>query len=223
MKIYESLKYIILDNKYFFVSFLVFFFIGGLAVILLPREEILVWLNGKNTPFWDIFFSWATNFGDGIFYFILIIFLALFRLRFALIGLLSYSSSGLAAQIIKYIVNSPRPRTYLGDFFPLHYVDGVTIYAFNSFPSGHSASAFSFCLLLSIITPYKPIGIFYFIIALVIGLSRVYLVQHFFVDIWFGSFLGVIFSLTIVIWFDYLKVTGKWKRLDNNMIKILKK
>lgn len=223
MELYNSLKTIIIENKYFFIPYFIFFLLGGFEVMLYPREEILLWLNKNNTPFLDNFFYWATNFGDGLFYVIIILILCLIRFRYAFAGLLSFLTSGAAAQIIKYFADTPRPKTYLGELYNLHYVAGVDIYALYSFPSGHSASAFSLFLLLSFITPYKSLGLIYFLCALIIGISRVYLSQHFFVDVWFGSFLGVIFTSFSILWVDYWMQEHKWKWLDFSVIRIGKK
>jgi membrane-associated phospholipid phosphatase len=212
MKIFNSFKIIIIENKYFFIPYFIFFILGGIEILLFPRENLLLWLNRNNSPSLDVFFYWVTNLGDGLFYIIIILILCLICFKYAFAGLLSFSSSGIAAQIIKNIIITPRPKTYLGEFYNLHYVEGVDVYALYSFPSGHSASAFSLFLLLSIITKYKPLGLIYFIIALLIGISRIYLLQHFFIDVWFGSFLGVIFTILMFIYTNYLaeKKSQKW-------------
>ncbi|MDH5599438.1 MAG: phosphatase PAP2 family protein, partial [Cyclobacteriaceae bacterium] len=45
----------------------------------------------------------------------------------------------------------------------------------------------------------KYISALSFILALTVGFSRVYLLQHFFVDIYFGAILGVIATVMAVI------------------------
>jgi membrane-associated phospholipid phosphatase len=61
----------------------------------------------------------------------------------------------------------------------------------DSFPSGHTTSAFALATTIAIISKDKKIGLFCFILAALTGYSRIYLGQHFLEDVGFGSLLGV--------------------------------
>jgi len=70
----------------------------------------------------------------------------------------------------------------------------------RSFPSGHTAAAFClFTFLAFILTPrYKWLGIVFFILAMLVGYSRLYLAAHFFHDVYFGSLFAVLFTILVV-------------------------
>ncbi|MBI5326109.1 MAG: phosphatase PAP2 family protein [Ignavibacteriae bacterium] len=220
MNITEKIKKLIAGNSYFFSFYSAFLIFGLYPLILMKKGDFLLWVNSMNNPTLDFFFKYITFFGDGISYIVIAILLLLFlNGRYFLIAISGYAVSGIAAQIIKRIAGTPRPKLYFGNSEFLHYVPGVDILIYNSFPSGHSASAFSLFLLLSIITHNKKIGIFYFFIALLVALSRIYLLQHFFIDVYFGSIVGVVF--TIICYFLILKIDSsdekKW--LNKSLIK----
>jgi len=78
----------------------------------------------------------------------------------------------------------------------------------HSFPSGHTITAFAFFLALAFFTKRPAIHFLYFLLAVLVGYSRVYLSQHFAIDVLAGSFVGV--SVTILCKFYFDKNTMKW-------------
>ncbi len=88
-------------------------------------------------------------------------------------------------------MGEPRPaKVFEGEV--LHFVEGVHLNYVNSFPSGHTATAFALFLFLASLTKNKGLQLFYAIIACLVGYSRTYLSQHFVVDITFGAILGIL-------------------------------
>jgi membrane-associated phospholipid phosphatase len=77
------------------------------------------------------------------------------------------------------------------------------MHSFFSFPSGHSAGAFSLFFMISLILSGKRkfLGVFLFLLAMLTGYSRIYLGQHFPVDVYAGSIIGVGFT-----WLTYWAV-----------------
>jgi membrane-associated phospholipid phosphatase len=67
---------------------------------------------------------------------------------------------------------------------------------------------------LALFTKNKWIEFLLFSIALIVGYSRVYLSQHFFIDIYAGSIIGV--STTLVIYFLFRNLKAQW--LDKSLI-----
>lgn len=112
----------------------------------------------------------------------------------SLSGLFLFSTaavSGLASDLAKVILCRSRPKLFLQqgiygfDLFGWHFD-----HAWQSFPSGHSATALSAALTLSLLFPrFRPV----FIIAgSTIAASRVVLCQHYLSDIVAGSALGAV-------------------------------
>jgi membrane-associated phospholipid phosphatase len=60
----------------------------------------------------------------------------------------------------------------------------------RSFPSGHATSAFALFLCLAFLSANRYIKLISFMSACFIAFSRVYLSQHFLIDIYFGSIIG---------------------------------
>ena len=62
-----------------------------------------------------------------------------------------------------------------------------------SFPSGHTAS--SFAAATAIFLQNRRLGTAAFILAAVIGFSRIYLYVHYPTDVWFGAVFGVLAAM----------------------------
>ncbi len=114
--------------------------------------------------------------------------------RISSTGLLLFSTvavSGLTADVIKVVLCRARPKLLLEqgiygfDLFGWHLK-----HAWQSFPSGHSATALSAALSLSLLYPrLRPAFI---AAAVVIAASRVVLCQHYLSDVVAGSALGAV-------------------------------
>jgi membrane-associated phospholipid phosphatase len=199
------------ENLFFFIPYLAFLVLGIFEITMLKKGDTLLWINKLHKPYLDTFFYYTTMVGDGVLYAVVIVPLVLYRVRYGFIGVIAFASTGIVTQIVKRILAMPRPKAYFPPSTVLHYVPGLSIYMTNSMPSGHSATSFSMFLLLSILTPFKPLGSLYFVCALLVALSRIYLVEHFFVDTYVGSLIGVICTiLTFLLVTKYLKPASKW-------------
>ena len=87
-------------------------------------------------------------------------------------------------QTIKYLSSRERPENQV-----------VTASFSSSFPSGHSASAFSFATLLSAF--YPALISISFTTASLVAFSRIYLGEHFLSDALAGSLIGITVGLLI--------------------------
>lgn len=68
----------------------------------------------------------------------------------------------------------------------------------NSFPSGHSLGAFALFSLLAFFLPKRSGYVTaMFFLAISVGVSRVYLVQHFWQDVYAGSLVGVVLAMAV--------------------------
>ncbi|MGN6618082.1 MAG: phosphatase PAP2 family protein, partial [Ilyomonas sp.] len=85
-----------------------------------------------------------------------------------------------------------RPYKAIADRALIHTVSFVEPYTTSSFPSGHTGTAFSFYLLFCLIFHKKWWIWAGFTGALLVGYSRVYLAQHFPLDVAGGIIVAIV-------------------------------
>ena len=185
------------------------------------KGQDVLFVNSLHSPFLDYLFYYGTLLGDGLLYLLFGIALSWRNFRLSLIAILSFSITGLLVQFLKKVIFSDvaRPSVFLAGE-PLHFVEGVKILGRYSFPSGHSAIAFSLFCLVSLMVKEKKWGVAFIAMALIGGISRIYLVQHFFVDVYFGAILGVV--VTSLIWLWFMKTNALQQLNDKSIFAYLR-
>ncbi|MDT8859310.1 phosphatase PAP2 family protein [Alkalihalobacillus sp. MEB130] len=109
----------------------------------------------------------------------------------AIDALISLSLSFIAVQIIKKIFGRKRPYLNLPNVITV-----ANPLKDFSFPSGHTAAAFSIAIVFSL---HSPILAFTVIpLAMIVALSRMYVGLHYPTDCLIGAFLGAISSILAV-------------------------
>lgn len=201
---------------YFLVAFYVI--VAFLLWIIHPKGYLVLWFNDRYNPISNFAFKYLTHFGDGLFSIAVVIVFLFIRYYWAWLIFLSYGISSLLAQFLKKVVfpNFDRPKTYFGSSFHLKFVDGIEIFSYNSFPSGHTTSAFALACILVLIFPKRWVTILLGSLAILAGVSRIYLAQHFVEDTLVGSIIGTLTASLIYSWQDS---TSKWKNLDKSILK----
>jgi membrane-associated phospholipid phosphatase len=129
-------------------------------------------------------------------------------------------SSGLV-QFLKRLVftDNPRPVSLFRDLgLELHRVEGVKYLYHFSFPSGHSTTVFAMFIGLALMTKNKLLKLLLLISAYIIAYSRVYLSQHFLIDILTGSLIGTVSAFFIF----YLTQNIKKAWIDKSILTINK-
>lgn len=183
------------SQRFFFYPLLAYLILLGVVLLAYPKGTLELWVN-KNMHF-DTFFFWITYLGDGLLYVFFSLALGVKNKRWAVFALICYAVTGLFTQFLKVMIFSdmPRPSAFFGENVPLRYVEGVEIHSSNSFPSGHATSAFSLAMLISLYSRQGWVGFLCICLAILAGFSRVYLMQHFFIDTYFGALIGVLGTL----------------------------
>lgn len=177
----------------------------GLALLLLPTGELHLLLCDRHTPARDIFYRYYTQVAE---WFPYVVCIAL--LLFGKIGNGAFASScliisALTTQLLKRIINAPRPITWFAENMPdisLPLVEGVEVHHWNSFPSGHTTSFFALLFVIAILssqythkTTAYLIQTLCFTLAALGGYSRIYLNQHFALDVLGGIVVGIGISI----------------------------
>ena len=172
-------------------------------------EQALVWIaqNVRGGPL-DPFMKVYTQLGDaGLLFIVLGLVLLLFRptrkagfsaLCAMLIGLVVVNFT------IKPLIARERPWLVIEGFVNL-----VEEKDPNSFPSGHTNTAFAFALALCMAAPKRWMKITAVCMAVVMGLSRLYVGVHFPSDVLVGALIGSLCGL-LGAWI----VKTLWERLE---------
>ncbi|QEC78139.1 phosphatase PAP2 family protein [Mucilaginibacter ginsenosidivorax] len=198
----------------FFLLYLIVLCACLVIKLLYTREQIFFAVNGWNSPWADYIEPYMTDLGDGLTAVTLSLVFLLFSYRKFLLLASSYLLTGFVAQVIKYFADAPRPSLYFKDqWAPVHTVKGVEILTYNSFPSGHTTSAFSAAVVLAYLATKKGWGIPALLMAILIGYSRMYLTEHFFEDVIGGSAIGVIVTVLWLTWLENKQFihSEKWR------------
>ncbi len=214
------MKEILQQTRIFLSLFALYIILAGFFFLANTKGNIEIWLNSFHTTYLDHFFYWTTYLGDGIFAILfLITFAVLINLRKGIIITLILLAVSAVTQVLKHIVFpvSPRPSVYLKEVLHLHYVPGLEMHTSNSFPSGHTTQAFCIFFLLSFYVADKKWQYVFFSLALLAGISRVYLLQHFLIDTYAGAIIGTLGSLWLLSIFEKNKLLST-KALDKPLI-----
>jgi membrane-associated phospholipid phosphatase len=203
-------KAILKSNFSFLLPYLVFIVLGALLLILNTKVEIQLSFNHYHNSFFDNFFYYATYCGDGLAAVLVVIILLSIKYRYAFIVGVSNIISALITQTLKQTIFADvvRPKKFFEGIHNLYFVPGVDNYLYNSFPSGHSTCAFSLYFALALLAKNKTLKLLYFIVALLVGYSRIYLSQHFFEDVYAGSLIGIF--TTIIVYYYIQKSNKGW-------------
>ncbi len=193
-------------GKNVYMTIYILFLIAGAALLYNFKQPTLeLTINSWNNIYLDYFFKYITHLGDGLSFVSAVLVIGIFDWKKGVIVALIGVTQGILVQGLKNYAfpDAPRPMHFFQHntpALPPHLVDGVDIHSFNSFPSGHTATIFAITLsLVFVFTANKPLfSLLLFLVAFVVGYSRIYLMQHFFVDVYMGAIIGVF--ITIVGW-----------------------
>ncbi len=210
--------------KTFFLIYLPFLVAGLLFISLLEKGEMLLLINRYSREGWDHIVDGVTDLGLGGTIAGIMVILAFFRIRYAVMGLFNLTLVGLFTFLLKRIFyEQVRPLSYFQstDFYRV--VQSNEMNYLHSFPSGHTMTIFAAMSMLAYFSGSRITGFFLFLIALIVGITRIYLCQHFFIDVYFGSVFGLMITL-ITIWVaDNRLVLNRRDVFQKPLWKLLKK
>ncbi|MGM9836875.1 MAG: phosphatase PAP2 family protein [Paludibacteraceae bacterium] len=145
------------QNSVFIILSLLLILVLSAALVCVPKAELHLWLCDRHTPAGDIFFRYYTSVGEWVPYCVCFA-LLFYKAGYAVFTLSGTLLAGLTTQILKRIVDAPRPLTWFAANYPdiqLPLVEGVRMSRFYSFPSGHTTTFFALFFALCIIGTYS--------------------------------------------------------------------
>lgn len=192
------------ENSWFMIPVLLFFNVGLAMVYFVSYGNEIIMLNPLRQEPLNSAFRIITLFGEAYPYFIVGIAALFWRYRFALLIALT----GIVVQPTVYLFKSAfateRPITFFRNNNMAEAVITVPGVELNlgrsSFPSGHTMAAFGLYSMLTKISgkKHRRLGLFFAILAILVGVSRVFLVQHFLADILAGAAFGL--AVSWLVW-----------------------
>ena len=164
------------------------------ASYLLSREVVFLWLNRDLGILGDYGFNFISYLAEGWIWIPYFILLFGWYKKDAVFILLNFLISTLLTQIPKNFIWSQvsRPMASGIPHEQIHTVKGVEIHLWNSFPSGHTATAFTLFLVTVYLFPNKKTLVLGAIYAMACGYARVYLGQHFPLDVAGGIIVAIL-------------------------------
>ena len=188
--------------------------LGPALVAVLTEEKLLMHaqINSRHYPVTDHFFRYFTHLGDGLVPTAIALFLLAFRTwRQFLIVAFSATFSSIIAQVLKrfFFADSDRPSMFFDRMPGIQTVTGLDFYQHFSFPSGHTTAAFSTGLAVAILIGGQRAGFACAVLASAIGFSRIYLSQHFTIDVIGGATIGTFTALLVWWWLFQSPFSGK--------------
>lgn len=195
------------------------FFIAGLGLLLIwPYGGEIIYLNPWRSEPLNTFFRLLTRLGEAPAFVITGLLLLLWRFRFALV----FALAGLVITPLSYVlkdqIGTDRPITYFekeGLREEIVLVPGVELNGGQtSFPSGHTMAAFGLYGTVALLTACSIpwLGLACAWTAILVGISRIFLVQHFLLDVLGGASIGLLVAL--ICWRVNSRIQAKFKLLD---------
>ena len=212
----------------FLVPTLVLALVLGTLLLLCSKGELHLLLCQPHTTFLDKVVPLFTNLVDWLPY-LTVVLLLFYRAGWATFLASNLLLSTLIVQPIKHIVHAPRPITWFAENMPdvaLPLVEGVKMNLWLSFPSGHTTTFFVLFFTLSIILCAENIkgknilSFSCFLCATFGAYTRIYLSQHFALDIFTGILIAL-FS-TLILYFFLVKKTKNTRFWAWNVQKLRK-
>jgi membrane-associated phospholipid phosphatase len=180
--------------------------IAAIFILILGKEDSFLVINKYNSPAADYVFQYWTFLGDGLIWVPLFLYVIFFKKEFFVAILASLIICTVLTHFLKRVVFSDemRPIIVLGKE-KIRTIQGLKINTKNSFPSGHTSTAFTLALLMTFIARGSRLWVYLFpIIAFFVGYSRVYLAQHFVTDVFVGMLIGIVSSyLSLLVYEKY--------------------
>ncbi len=183
------------------MPWLFFVVIAGIILLSFSVSEIHLAVNSHNSGFLDWIMPYITLGADG--WTIVVACLLMFAWSYragifiSLACLIPSAITWLLKSTLYY--GTPRPKYYftMVEKADLHYVPGVENWLYDSFPSGHTTVGFAFFFAVALCLRSRKMASLCFLAAIGVGYSRIYLSQHFLLDVFAGSIIGTITTMII--------------------------
>jgi membrane-associated phospholipid phosphatase len=176
-------------------------FIGSILISAFGNETCFLWINQNLTPSFGKIARIFSALGEWYAMVFLLISSLWLAFRNTILLVFTWFASACYSWIFKLwlLKGLARPMEYFEKSgTSLNLVEGVKVHHFNSFPSGHTITAFSAAFALVCLFPStnRWLQVLVLLLAIGCGFSRIILVQHWPLDVAGGAVLGILASYT---------------------------
>ena len=198
----KSLSEILFPERYFLIPFFILILLGFILMLFFSKADLFLLINNHHNKFFDLFFKLNTLLGDGIMTVLVVFGLLFIKFRYSVLAAIAFLYNSVVIQLLKRFFNAPRPLKYFENISPIRTIEGYPVNEWNSFPSGHTATAFTLAVVLSYLLPHRQRHWIIIPLAALTAFSRVYLAQHFMEDIIAGAIIAVVITFQLIWWLE---------------------
>lgn len=211
------------NREYIFLFFVLWSLASYLLLGVLAKGDEIIYFAKERSEVLNAFFIFCSYIGEGYVYVAATVFFMFVAYSKSIAITINASLVLLVTGVLKVFFGHERPIRYFNDLLKQpelpNYIPDLTIHDgwTTSFPSGHTTAAFAFYTLLAFFIPNKWLKLACLLCAVLVGVSRIYLVQHFLKDVTTGMLTGFFIAL-FVYWLHerYLyRWSGNLKHLIN--------
>lgn len=210
------------ETRIFFLVYLLLCLIGCGYYLFIDHGFLVWFMHEYQNPFLDGFFTFFTK--GGTYYFLagVSVIILIYKRRHGLI----FISASLVLIVIAelsnhYIFSKTTNKVYFEGTEALKFNEVIEVYDFNGFPSAYTMTAFLIATFLTLMMNRRVWSMAMIVYAFFVGTSRIYLQQHFLIDVIAGSLMGaliaIIFYFSFENFLDGSKSTKKVKNLDDDL------
>lgn len=205
----------------YFITFFILWLIGFGIYLGIAQGDDILFFNRRRTGFGDFFFRYGTQMGEEIAYIAVGMILIFYSYRHLIMIPFVGLAVTLVSALMKSIFSHPRPFRWFqenGLDGLIKTIEGVSInMGANSFPSGHTMSAFALYTFLALCVPRKRVNsVILLALPVMVGISRIYLIKHFLKDVLLGALVGLMIGVLIYrLQYVLFKYPHSW--MDNSL------
>lgn len=187
-------------NPWFVVPVLVFFLTAIVLAVITPYGEEILYLNPWREGWLNPFFRRVTHLGEAPAFVLAGVAAMFWRYRFTLVIALVGLLTSPLVYTLKDQIAMDRPKTYFEKSGKIDSLVVVPDEQLNigrtSFPSGHTTAAFALYGVIALMLDPRARrwGLPLALLAVMVGFSRIFLVQHFLRDVLGGAVLGLMLA-----------------------------